>query len=152
SASPRRCRRPVATGAGTPTRGFLPGPAPSGSEGLRPFGPKPGTESRPVLFSTAPVARRSRKRCQVLPSTGVMFMGGTDDSARETHVSLLGRLRRDPTNQAAWAEFVEHYGGKIYAWCRRWNLQEADAQDVTQNVLLRLAQKMRDFAYDPARS
>jgi RNA polymerase sigma-70 factor (ECF subfamily) len=67
-------------------------------------------------------------------------------------VSLLGRLRRDPTDQAVWAEFVGHYGPRIYAWCRRWQLQEADAQDVTQDVLLRLAEKMRDFAYDPAKS
>jgi RNA polymerase sigma-70 factor (ECF subfamily) len=65
---------------------------------------------------------------------------------------LLGRLRRNPEDPVAWAEFVEHYGGKIYAWCRKWKLQEADAQDVTQNVLLRLAQKMKDFSYDPGRS
>src|SRR2546425_9842910 len=69
-----------------------------------------------------------------------------------TRVSLLGRLRRDPTNQAAWDAFVEHYGSKIYEWGRRWNLQEADAQDVTQNVLLKLAAKMRDFEYEPSRS
>lgn len=69
-----------------------------------------------------------------------------------TRVSLLGRLRRDPTNQAAWDAFVEHYGPRIYDWCRRWNLQEADAQDVTQNVLLKLAEKMRTFVYDPSRS
>jgi RNA polymerase sigma-70 factor (ECF subfamily) len=69
-----------------------------------------------------------------------------------TRITLLGRLRRDPTNQAAWAEFVEHYGSKIYGWCRKWNLQEADAQDVTQNVLLKLAQKLREFTYDPERS
>lgn len=72
------------------------------------------------------------------------------DSA--TRITLLGRLRRDPGDQAAWAEFVDHYGGKIYAWCRKWNLQEADARDVTQNVLLKLAQKMKDFTYDPSRS
>lgn len=77
-------------------------------------------------------------------------MEGPYDSG--THVTLLGRLRRDPTNQAVWAEFVEHYGRKVYGWCRKWNLQEADAQDVTQNVLLKLAEKMRDFTYDPARS
>jgi RNA polymerase sigma-70 factor (ECF subfamily) len=77
-------------------------------------------------------------------------MGSLPDSG--TRVTLLGRLRRDPTNQAAWAEFVDHYGGKIYAWCRKWNLQEADAQDVTQNVLLKLAQKMKEFTYDPTRS
>ncbi len=75
---------------------------------------------------------------------------GAHDSG--TRVTLLGRLRRDPTNQAIWAEFVEHYGTKIYAWCRKWGLQEADSQDVTQNVLLKLADKMRTFTYDPARS
>lgn len=75
---------------------------------------------------------------------------GSRDSA--TRITLLGRLRRDPTNQAAWGEFVEHYGGKIYGWCRKWELQEADARDVTQNVLLKLAAKLRDFTYDPSRS
>src|SRR5438309_2004887 len=77
-------------------------------------------------------------------------MAGTPDSG--TRISLLGRLRLDPGNQEAWSEFVEHYGPKIYGWCRKWSLQEADAQDVTQNVLLRLAQKLREFTYDPARS
>src|SRR5262245_59828472 len=69
-----------------------------------------------------------------------------------TRVSLLGRLRRDPGDQEAWREFVEHYGTRIYDWCRRWGLQEADARDVTQNVLLKLAEKLRDFRYDPSRS
>src|SRR5262245_33777668 len=69
-----------------------------------------------------------------------------------TSTTLLERLRRAPTDQAAWAEFVDRYGPRIYAWCRRWHLQEADAQDVAQAVLLRLAEKMRTFAYDPARS
>jgi RNA polymerase sigma factor (sigma-70 family) len=77
-------------------------------------------------------------------------MGRLYDSG--THVSLLGRLRRDPTNQAFWAEFVDHYGPKIYTWCRRWGLQEADSQDVTQNVLLKLADKMRTFTYDHTKS
>jgi RNA polymerase sigma-70 factor (ECF subfamily) len=55
-------------------------------------------------------------------------------------------------NQAAWSEFVQRYGRKIYGWCLRWRLQHADAQDVTQIVLLKLAQRMKDFAYDPGRS
>ena len=79
-----------------------------------------------------------------------MRMGRPHDSG--TRVTLLGRLRRDPSNQAIWAEFVEHYGTKIFAWCRKWGLQEADAQDVTQNVLLKLADKMQTFTYDPSRS
>jgi RNA polymerase sigma factor (sigma-70 family) len=77
-------------------------------------------------------------------------MAGTHDS--ETSVSLLGRLKRDPTNQGAWSEFVGHYGRRIYDWCRKWKLQEADAEDVTQTVLLKLADKMKTFAYDPSRS
>lgn len=77
-------------------------------------------------------------------------MERTADSA--TRITLLGRLRRDPTNEAAWSEFVDQYGPKLMGWCRKWNLQEADAQDVTQNVLLKLAEKLRDFCYDPARS
>jgi RNA polymerase sigma-70 factor (ECF subfamily) len=66
---------------------------------------------------------------------------------------LLERLARsgDP-NQAAWSEFVARYGRKIYGWCLRWRLQDADAQDVTQIVLCKLTQRMKDFAYDPDRS
>jgi RNA polymerase sigma-70 factor (ECF subfamily) len=69
-----------------------------------------------------------------------------------TRITLLGRLRRDPANKAAWDEFVEHYGGKIFAWCRKWGLQDADAMDVAQTVLLKLVQQMKDFTYDPSRS
>jgi RNA polymerase sigma-70 factor (ECF subfamily) len=65
---------------------------------------------------------------------------------------LLWRLRQEPADQAAWAEFVRRYGPQLYDWCRRWRLQEADAQDVTQAVLVRLAQKMRTFSYDRSRS
>jgi RNA polymerase sigma-70 factor (ECF subfamily) len=73
-------------------------------------------------------------------------------SGSHTSPTLLGRLRQDPTDQAAWAQFVERYGRKIYAWSRKGNLQEADAEDVTQMVLVRLAQRMQTFAYDPSRS
>jgi RNA polymerase sigma-70 factor (ECF subfamily) len=76
------------------------------------------------------------------------------DSAPDqaTSPTLLSRLRHSPADQAAWDEFVERYSPRIYGWCRRWNLQEADAQDVTQDVLLRLADKMRTFVYDPSGS
>src|SRR5437660_3092468 len=75
-----------------------------------------------------------------------------DDVGTKTSATLVARLRQVPPDQAAWGEFTERYGRKIYGWCRKWNLQEADAQDVTQNVLLRLAQKLREFTYDPSRS
>jgi RNA polymerase sigma-70 factor (ECF subfamily) len=74
------------------------------------------------------------------------------DSQSYTRVTLLGRLRQDPGNQSAWAEFVDHYGPKVYVWCRGWSLQEADAQDVTQTVLLKLVATMRNFQYDATKS
>src|SRR5262245_14016705 len=70
----------------------------------------------------------------------------------QTSVTLLGRLRQEGTDQAAWVEFVRRYGPKICGWCRQWALQESDAQDVAQEVLLKLAAKLRSFTYDPSRS
>ncbi len=71
----------------------------------------------------------------------------------QTRLTLLGRLAQSgETDQTAWAEFVDHYGRKVYQWCARWGLQSADAEDVTQTVLLKLATKMKDFAYDPSKS
>lgn len=64
-----------------------------------------------------------------------------------TPATLLGRLR-DVNNQDAWEEFVDAYGPKVYEWCRRFNLQESDAADVTQNVLTRLVSAMQTFRYD----
>src|SRR5262249_46392433 len=67
-----------------------------------------------------------------------------------TRLSLLGRLRLTPTDQEAWGEFVERYGRRVFVWCRQWGLQEADAEDVTQNVLADLARQMRTFEYQPS--
>jgi RNA polymerase sigma-70 factor (ECF subfamily) len=75
-----------------------------------------------------------------------------DVSASRTRLSLLSRLRKDPADPSAWEEFVGRYGPRIRAWCRRWGLQEADVEDVAQTVLVRLAAKLRGFAYDPSRS
>jgi RNA polymerase sigma-70 factor (ECF subfamily) len=66
----------------------------------------------------------------------------------QTSSTLLRRLRQNPTDQAAWNDFVDRYGRMIYRWCRQWGLQEVDAEDATQNVLLDLARQMRTFVYD----
>jgi RNA polymerase sigma factor (sigma-70 family) len=70
----------------------------------------------------------------------------------QTSATLLARLRKVPPDESAWAQFADRYGRKIYGWCRQWNLTEADAEDVTQNVLLKLAEKMQQFEYDSSRS
>ena len=65
-----------------------------------------------------------------------------------TSASMLLRLR-DPADREAWGAFAENYGPCIYTWCRRWHLQEADAEDLTQGLLLAIPAKMRAFAYNP---
>jgi RNA polymerase sigma-70 factor (ECF subfamily) len=72
-----------------------------------------------------------------------------DSSAASQTGSVLLVLLRDPKDPQAWNAFVERYGPKIYGWCRKWRLQEADARDVTQNVLTKLVQKLGTFTYDP---
>lgn len=62
------------------------------------------------------------------------------------------QLRQHPSDQASWNQFVESYGRHIYRWCRQWNLQDADAEDVTQMILMKLTQKLNAFAYDSTRS
>jgi RNA polymerase sigma-70 factor (ECF subfamily) len=74
-----------------------------------------------------------------------------DESQLNTRVSLLFRLRQQPTDERAWDEFVRRYGPLFLAWCRQWGLQAADADDVSQNVLLKLAHHLRRFEYDPGR-
>src|ERR1044072_8539573 len=66
-----------------------------------------------------------------------------------TRVTLLTRLQNS-SDQGGWAEFVERYGPHIYRWCRQWNLQDADAEDLTQDILVKLCQSLRTFAYDPS--
>ncbi len=73
-----------------------------------------------------------------------MSQGGT------TRVSLLVRVR-DPRDEAAWLEFVEIYAPLIFRYALRSGLQEADADDVTQEVLRTTVRTMPAFDYDPRR-
>jgi RNA polymerase sigma-70 factor (ECF subfamily) len=75
-----------------------------------------------------------------------------DDDLSTTSVTLLEQIRADPRDQAAWSDFVARYGPKIVRWSRGWGLQESDAQDVTQDVLLKLNGLMATFVYDPSGS
>ncbi|MBX9581916.1 MAG: sigma-70 family RNA polymerase sigma factor [Gemmataceae bacterium] len=74
------------------------------------------------------------------------------DSAAQTSPSLLARLGGSVTDAAAWDEFVRRYGVRVLGWCRHWGLQPADAEDVCQDVLLKVARQMRTFRYEPGKS
>lgn len=75
-----------------------------------------------------------------------------DRTPMRTSASLLGRLRLGVPGQDDWGDFTRRYGPMIHQWCRHWKLQEADAEDVTQEVLTRLASRLRAFEYDPSKS
>ncbi|HUT92344.1 MAG TPA: sigma-70 family RNA polymerase sigma factor [Thermoguttaceae bacterium] len=66
-----------------------------------------------------------------------------------THLSLLVRVR-DPTDREAWERFVELYGPVIYGFFRKRTLQDADAADLTQDVLQVVAKGAKSFVHDGA--
>jgi RNA polymerase sigma-70 factor (ECF subfamily) len=67
-----------------------------------------------------------------------------------TQVSLLVRIR-DRADTQAWAEFVDLYAPLVYGMARRHGLQDADAADLTQDVLRTVVRVAPRFAYDPGR-
>ena len=69
----------------------------------------------------------------------------------QTSLTLMEMLRQSPKNDDAWDRFVRRYRPKIYGWCRTWGLQEADAEDVAQDVIAKLTEKMASFQYDRSR-
>jgi RNA polymerase sigma-70 factor (ECF subfamily) len=67
-----------------------------------------------------------------------------------TRASLVARLR-DPRDEDAWREFVGLYVPVIYGYARRQGLQDADAVDLSQEVLGAVADAVRRLEYDPQR-
>ena len=65
-----------------------------------------------------------------------------------THVSLLLRLR-DPRDHEAWLEFVSLYEQAIYRLLRRHGLQDADAREVMQELLLAVSRSID--RWDPSK-
>lgn len=82
---------------------------------------------------------------RVAAMKGPSGMSGSD--SHDTDLSLLARLQKDPGDEDAWKLFVERYGRLIRYWCRSWNLQDADIEDVTQNVLLDINRSMLLASY-----
>jgi len=73
------------------------------------------------------------------------------NSIPETRASLLIRVR-DPADQAAWQEFVEIYRPVILRLARKKGMQEADAEDVAQQVLVAVAIAVEQRGHDPQRA
>jgi RNA polymerase sigma-70 factor (ECF subfamily) len=67
-----------------------------------------------------------------------------------TRPSLLVRIR-DAGDAEAWGQFVQIYAPLVYDYARRRGLQDADAADLTQDVLQAVAGAAKRLDYDPAR-
>jgi RNA polymerase sigma-70 factor (ECF subfamily) len=72
------------------------------------------------------------------------------DHAVLTRPSLLVRIR-DVGDREAWRQFVEVYAPLVYKFARRRGLQDADAADLTQEVLQAVAGASKRLVYDPDR-
>jgi len=62
----------------------------------------------------------------------------------ETHSSLLLRIR-NPGDGEAWGEFAGIYAPLIHRYCLRRGLQDADAADVAQDVMLAVSRAIGRF-------
>src|SRR6516162_4580530 len=68
-----------------------------------------------------------------------------------THISLLCDLREDGRRDEAWTVFHSRYRGVILGWCLRRGLPPDGAEDLTQDILLKLFQELPRYRHDPAR-
>jgi RNA polymerase sigma factor (sigma-70 family) len=69
----------------------------------------------------------------------------------QTRASLLNRLK-DLDDQESWQDFYDTYSNLIYQVALKSGLSDIEAQEVLQETMIRIAKKMPDFKYDPARS
>lgn len=74
----------------------------------------------------------------------------SDASWPSTRLSLILRIQSE-SDDDAWNTFVDLYVPLIYRYCRKRGLQDADAQDVSQEVCINVCRGIRKFDYDPAR-
>jgi RNA polymerase sigma-70 factor (ECF subfamily) len=68
-----------------------------------------------------------------------------------TSQSLLQRMGAAPQSED-WERFVRLYAPLLHRWAVRLGLQDQDAADLVQEVLLLLMRKLPEFRYEPGRS
>lgn len=79
---------------------------------------------------------------------------GGETNGRDTRASLLLRLKGggEPGEvEKAWEEFHEQYAKSIFRWCCSIGVPRRDVPDLTQDVMLKLLQELKQFQYDPQR-
>jgi RNA polymerase sigma factor (sigma-70 family) len=68
-----------------------------------------------------------------------------------THVSLLCALGRDGPKEDAWVVFQAAYRDVILGWCKRRGLSQDAAEDLTQEILIKLLDALPRYKHQPDR-
>ena len=68
-----------------------------------------------------------------------------------TNETLLLAVCAQPMDAESWERFVFLYGPLVIDWARRYGLQDADARDVAQDVLMQFLNRAETFRYDRSR-
>jgi RNA polymerase sigma-70 factor (ECF subfamily) len=69
---------------------------------------------------------------------------------QKTRLSLMARIHGEPEDPDVWSDFVATYGPVVLRWCRHHGLQDSDARDVAQDVIVRVWRQAGSFRYDPS--
>ncbi len=72
------------------------------------------------------------------------------DTFLPTRSSLLSRLRH-ASDGVSWQQFFDNYGRLIHSVCRRSGLDAQEAEEVTQETIVAVSQKLPEFQYDRSR-
>lgn len=68
----------------------------------------------------------------------------------DTRETLLRRAA-NPLDDSSWDEFVNHYERFIYQLVRKMNFSHHDAEELVQDVFVKLWKKLSNFSYNPAK-
>ena len=128
------------------------------SDGVRSFkkiGKITDFYARNARFQSRPFGRPGEFLCKIYPLGAVSGLTATSMSTDEpnsllTRASLLFRLR-DWKDAASWEEFYRLYRRLVYGLARRSGLTHNEAEEVTQDVVKRVAETIHTFESDPKR-
>lgn len=74
-------------------------------------------------------------------------MRTTNDSS--THLSLLASLIEGRSASQSWPIFVDKYGRLLYRWAGRWGAGPHDAEEIMQETLILIFQKLEQYYHQP---
>lgn len=64
-----------------------------------------------------------------------------------TRSSFLRQLASDGPQSEVWNDLQRRYGDWVFQWCRRWGASELDAEDLTQETLLRVYRHIQGYQH-----